>query len=67
MLFLKFQCEELLFTGLQDVSGAVVEVTSSILLPVLTKWAFDIERFQSHLISRLFRLLETHIKVCDAA
>ncbi|XP_065212820.1 RAB11-binding protein RELCH homolog [Planococcus citri] len=56
------QCEELLFTALQDSSSGIVEITTLTLLPVLTKWAFDIDKLQSHLIPRLLRLLETQIK-----
>lgn len=61
LLFL--QCEELLFTGLQDSNSNVVEATIMTLLPALTKWAFDLDKLQSHLITRLLRLLETQIQV----
>ncbi|KAK7603248.1 hypothetical protein V9T40_003247 [Parthenolecanium corni] len=56
------QCEELLFTGLQDSNSNVVEATIMTLLPALTKWAFDLDKLQSHLITRLLRLLETQIQ-----
>lgn len=65
IFFSCIQCEELLFTGLQDASASVTEFTAHTLLPVLAKWALDIDKLESHLISRLLSTLEMQIKVCQ--
>lgn len=56
------QCEELAFTGLQDHSGDVVQCTTAVMLPIIGKWAFDTNRLQSHLFTRLLNVLASQIK-----
>lgn len=63
MTFLKV--EELLFIGLRDSSKHIVEITIGVLLPVVTKWAFDKNRLQSNCFIRLLNSLATQIKVIN--
>jgi hypothetical protein len=57
------QCEELAMATLEDVSTNVVGSSIEVLIPVLAKWAFDLGRLQSHLLSRLLQKLKSQIKV----
>ncbi|KAI5716557.1 hypothetical protein M8J76_008681 [Diaphorina citri] len=56
------QCEELLMTGLSDVSRDVVEMTSQLLLPVMAKWSLDLRRLQSHFLVKLMQLISSQVK-----
>lgn len=57
-----FQCEELAMTALDDPSSAVVGSAVRILMPVLAKWALDIGRLESHLLTRLLQKLKGQTK-----
>ncbi|PNF39999.1 hypothetical protein B7P43_G15450 [Cryptotermes secundus] len=57
-----FQCEELAMATLEDTSAGVVGSATQILIPVLAKWAFDLGRLQSHLLTRLLLKLKSQIK-----
>jgi hypothetical protein len=48
---------------LEDMSAGVVESATRVLIPVLAKWAFDLGRLQSHLLTRLLQKLKSQIKV----
>jgi hypothetical protein len=50
-------------TTLEDMSAGVVESATQILIPVLAKWAFDLGRLQSHLLTRVLLKLKSQIKV----
>ena len=57
------QCEELALATLEDMSVNVVVSVTQILIPVLAKWAFDLGRLQSHLLTHLLQKLKSQIKV----
>jgi hypothetical protein len=48
---------------LEDMSATVVGSATRILIPVLAKWALDLGRLQSHLVTRLLLKLKSQIKV----
>jgi hypothetical protein len=50
-------------TTMDDMSAGVVGSATRILIPVLAKWAFDLGRLQSHLLTRLLLKLKSQIKV----
>lgn len=56
------QCEELVLIALQDNSANVVQATIQMLLPVLAKWAFDLQRLQSHLLTKILYLIKTYLQ-----
>ncbi|XP_003702013.2 RAB11-binding protein RELCH homolog isoform X1 [Megachile rotundata] len=58
-----FQCEELALTALHDISPIVVEVASSILLPILAQWALSLKRLQTHLLPRITSKVKNHLKL----
>ncbi|XP_076546511.1 RAB11-binding protein RELCH homolog isoform X2 [Osmia lignaria lignaria] len=58
-----FQCEELALTALHDISPIVVEVASSILLPILAQWALSLKRLQTHLLPRITSKIKNHLKL----
>lgn len=57
-----FQCEELALTALHDTSPIVVDVASSILLPILAQWALSLKRLQTHLLPRIISKVKKHLK-----
>ncbi|XP_066992231.2 RAB11-binding protein RELCH homolog [Anabrus simplex] len=57
-----FQCEELAMTAMDDPSRSVVISATRILMPVVAKWALDLGRLQSHLLSRLLLKLKSQTK-----
>lgn len=57
-----FQCEELALTALHDTSSVVVEVASSLLLPILAQWALSLKRLQTHLLPRIISKVKSHLK-----
>ncbi|XP_076170747.1 RAB11-binding protein RELCH homolog isoform X1 [Ptiloglossa arizonensis] len=57
-----FQCEELALTALHDTSPIVVDVTSSLLLPILAQWALSLKRLQTHLLPRIISKVKNHLK-----
>ncbi|XP_076658534.1 RAB11-binding protein RELCH homolog [Halictus rubicundus] len=57
-----FQCEELALTALNDSSPIVVEVASSLLLPILAQWALSLRRLQTHLLPRIISKVKTQLK-----
>ncbi|XP_076243392.1 RAB11-binding protein RELCH homolog [Calliopsis andreniformis] len=57
-----FQCEELALTALHDSSPIVVEVASSLLLPILAQWALSLKRLQTHLLPRIMSKVKNHLK-----
>ncbi|XP_039285476.1 RAB11-binding protein RELCH homolog [Nilaparvata lugens] len=59
------QCEELVLIALQDNSANVVQATIQMLLPVLAKWAFDLQRLQSHLLTKILYLIKTYLQKED--
>ncbi|XP_069701255.1 RAB11-binding protein RELCH homolog [Periplaneta americana] len=59
-----FQCEELALATLEDMSASVVACATRVLIPVLAKWAFDLGRLQSHLLTRLLQKLKSQMKTC---
>ncbi|KAJ9580267.1 hypothetical protein L9F63_004080, partial [Diploptera punctata] len=62
-----FQCQELSMATLDDMSPNVVGSSIRILIPVLAKWALDLGRLQSHLLSQLLQRLKTLIKKASPA
>ena len=56
------QCEELALTALHDTSPIVVEVASSLLLPILAQWALSLKRLQTHLLPRIISKVKSHLK-----
>nr|XP_018901818.1 PREDICTED: lisH domain and HEAT repeat-containing protein KIAA1468 homolog [Bemisia tabaci] len=59
------QCEQLAFLALKDLSQDVIDGATTILLPVLAKWALDTSILQSHLMTNLLKLLEQQIQTKD--
>ena len=57
-----FQCEELALTALNDTSPIVVDVASSLLLPILAQWALTLKRLQTHLLPRVISKVKNHLK-----
>lgn len=57
-----FQCEELALTALHDTSSIVVDVASSLLLPILAQWALCLKRLQTHLLPRIISKVKSHLK-----
>ncbi|XP_031826270.1 RAB11-binding protein RELCH homolog isoform X2 [Nomia melanderi] len=57
-----FQCEELALTALNDSSPIVVEVASTLLLPILAQWALSLKRLQTHLLPRVISKVKNHLK-----
>lgn len=57
-----FQCEELALTALHDSSPIVIEVASSLLLPILAQWALSLKRLQTHLLPRIMSKVKNHLK-----
>lgn len=51
------QCEELCFLALKDNSNNVQACTIQLLLPVLAQWALQINKLETHLLSRLISRL----------
>lgn len=56
------QCEELALTALNDSSPIVVEVASSLLLPILAQWGLSLKRLQTHLLPRVISKVKNHLK-----
>lgn len=57
-----FQCEELALTALHDTSSMVVEIASSVLLPVLAQWALSLKRLHLNLLPRIISKVKSELK-----
>lgn len=51
------QCEELVIEALNDPAPNIISLGNALLLPVLAKWALDIDKFQNNLMKKLFKKL----------